>query len=338
MIQLPSGRNVRRGAVSALAVTATLSAAACGGNLGGGAGGGDEFPQGPITMLVGQDAGGSTDLIARALAEGASEELGVAMPVENAPGANGALAANQLAEEDPNGQHLMVINASLTAITPLAVSDEEAVDINDYEVVTGVSRDDYVLVTAAASDYDSLQDVVDAGGGLKFGTTGVGTGSQLAQELLFEQAGVDGTAVPFTGGSPTLTAVLGEEVDVAAVQLGEAIAQIEAGELVPLVTFSEDTNQYLPDVPTAVEEGYEVRVSQYRAVVAPAGTPEEVVEELRTAFTAVFETDSYRSFNEDNLLTPHEIEPAQVTEEWTGYLEEYRGMVEEYGIDLSEER
>ncbi|NYI97227.1 tripartite-type tricarboxylate transporter receptor subunit TctC [Streptomonospora nanhaiensis] len=144
--------------------------------------------------------------------------------------------------------------------------------------------------------------------------------------------------MPFTGGSPTLTAVLGEEVDVAAVQLGEAIAQIEAGELVPLVTFSEDTNQYLPDVPTAVEEGYEVRVSQYRAVVAPAGTPEEVVEELRTAFTAVFETDSYRSFNEDNLLTPHEIEPAQVTEEWTGYLEEYRGMVEEYGIDLSEER
>ncbi|TDQ53045.1 tripartite tricarboxylate transporter substrate binding protein [Actinorugispora endophytica] len=336
MAQLPSRKNVRRGTVSALAATLTLSAAACGGNLSGG-GDGEAFPQGPVTLMVGQDAGGSTDLIARALAEGASDELGVAMPVVNTPGANGALAANEISGEKPDGQNLLLINASLTAITPLAVPDG-AIDINDFTVVTGVSRDDYVLVTASASELDTLQDLIDSDDELKFGTTGVGTGSQLSQELLFEQAEIAGTAVPFDGGSPTMTAVLGEQVDVAAIQLGEAIGQIEGGELVPLLTFSDERNQYLPDVPTADEEGYDVQVSQYRAVVAPKGTPEATVERLREAFTAAFGTEQYDSFNEANLLTAHEVGADQVIDEWAGYRESYQAMIEEYGIDLSEEQ
>ncbi|ADH67920.1 ABC transporter substrate-binding protein [Nocardiopsis dassonvillei] len=338
MTHMPHRSRARRGAAPVLAAGLTVSLAACGGNLSGGGSAGGEFPRGPITVMVGQDPGGSTDLIARALADGAQEGLGVALPVVNTPGANGALAANELASQEPDGQNLLVINASLTAITPLAVSEEEAVDIADYEVVTGVSRDDYVLVTAASSDYDTLQDLVDSGDEVDYGTTGVGTGSQLSQALLFEQAGIPGTPVPFDGGSPTLTAVLGEQVDVASVQLGEAIAQIEAGEITPLATFAEERNQYLPDVPSAVEAGYDVRVSQYRAVVAPQGTPEEVVERLRTAFTEVFASDAYQEFNENNLLTPHELEPAELTEEWSSFAQEYASMVEEYGIDMGEGR
>ena len=135
----------------------------------------------------------------------------------------------------------------------------------------------------------------------------MGTGSQLAQAVLFAQAEVEGTAVPFDSGSPALTAVVGDQVQVATVQLGEAKPQIDAGKVVPLLAFSAERNQFLPDVPTAVEEGYDVPVSQYRAVAAPKGLPEDVKARLVESIDAAIATDTYTSFNENNLLTPHEI-------------------------------
>ncbi|SEL92049.1 Tripartite-type tricarboxylate transporter, receptor component TctC [Blastococcus sp. DSM 46786] len=326
---------VRRGTAAGLGVAAALALTACGGNLGGDdTADAESFPDGPITILVGQDPGGSTDLIGRAVAEGMSDELGVAVTVENRPGANGALAAQQLAGEAADGQTLMIFNGSLGYITPLAVPEDEAVDVNDYEVVTGISLDDYVLVTAAGSGFSTVEDLAAAGRPVTFGTTGVGTGSQLSQELLFNQAGIEATAVPFDGGSPTLTAVLGGQVDVGSIQLGEAIERIEGGELTPIVTFAEERPSFLPDTPTAIEAGYDVPVQQSRALVAPEGTPDEIIEQLRDAARAAFETDSYQEFNENNLLTPNEIDGEELQQRWTENLEQYRSVVEEYGIDL----
>ncbi|HEX2072828.1 MAG TPA: tripartite tricarboxylate transporter substrate binding protein [Geodermatophilus sp.] len=331
---------IRRGLTVGVGLLTALSLTACGGNLGGGgsADAAESFPDGPITLLVGQDAGGSTDLIARALADTVSEELGVPVTVENRPGANGAVAAQELAGAEPDGQTLMTFVGSLAYITPLAVSEDEAVDINDYEVVTGISRDDYVLVTNPGTGFTTVEDLVNAGRPITFGTTGVGTGSQLSQELLFAQAGVDATAVPFDGGSPTLTAVLGGQVDVGSVQLGEAFEQIEAGELVPLVTFAEERPSYLPDTPTAVEAGYDVPVQQSRAIAAPEGTPQEVLDRLQEAFQVAFATEEYQQFNQDRLLTPHEIDGEELKAEWTENLEKYRAKVEEHDIALGEDQ
>jgi tripartite-type tricarboxylate transporter receptor subunit TctC len=328
----------RRWTTTSTALALALSLAACGGNVGGGsdaAADGEDFPGGePISLFVGQDPGGSTDLIARALGEVVSDDLGVAVTVENKPGANGALAAQELAGEEPDGHSLMVYNGSLAYITPLAVAEGEAPDIADYDIVTGISLDDYVLVTAPDSGFTTVDDLAKAGRVINFGTTGVGTGSQLSQELLFAQADIDATAIPFDGGSPTLTAVLGGQVDVGSIQRGEAIEQIEAGELTPIVTFAEERVSYLPDVPTAVEEGYEVPVQQARAVFAPKGTPEDVIATLRESFEKAFESEGYTSFNEDNQLTPFEVDGDEVREDWTTNLEEYSAVVEEYGIKL----
>ncbi|MCZ2826335.1 MULTISPECIES: Bug family tripartite tricarboxylate transporter substrate binding protein [unclassified Modestobacter] len=332
---MTTNHRARRWALSGAGLTLALSLTACGGNVGGGSDSEEEFPGGdPITMLVGQDPGGSTDLIARAAAEGLSDELGVPVTVENRPGANGALAAQQLAGEDPDGHTLMVYNGSLAYITPLAVGEGEAPDIADFDIVTGLSLDDYVLVTAPGSGFSSVEDLAAAGRPITFGTTGVGTGSQLSQELLFAQADIDATAVPFDGGSPTLTAVLGGQVDVGSVQLGEAIEQIESGGLTPIVTFAEERPSYLPDTPTAVEAGYDVPVQQSRAVFAPEGVPDDVMQALRDGFQAAFETEGYQQLNEDNLLTPLEVDGEEIRERWTENLDNYRAVVEEYGIDL----
>lgn len=326
----------RKMVVHGLGVALALSVSGCGSNLGGGSSdGGGDFPGGdPVTIYVGADPGGSTDLIARALADPVSDDLGVAVTVENKPGANGALAAKELAGKNADGHTIMVFNGSLAFITPLAVPEDEVVDIADYEIVTGVSQDDYVLVSAPSSGLRTVDDIKAAGRSVKYGTTGVGTGSELSQALLFAQAGITATAVPFDGGNPTLTAVLGGQVDVGAIQLGEAVEQIEAGKLTPIVTFAQKRPSYLPDTPTAVEAGYDTPVQQSRAIFAPKGTPKEVLDALNASFQKAFGTDAYKKFNTDNQLTPNEVDGETLRTQWTDNLDKYRSVVDEYGIDL----
>ncbi len=106
-------------------------------------------------------------------------------------------------------------------------------NIDDLDIIAGLSQDDYVLVASTQSGFKAFKDVADAGRNVTFGTTGVGTGSQLAQTVLFKQAEVQGTDIPFDSGKPALTAVLGNQVELATIQLGEAMPQIEAGKVTP---------------------------------------------------------------------------------------------------------
>jgi tripartite-type tricarboxylate transporter receptor subunit TctC len=212
------------------------------------------------------------------------------------------------------------------------------VDIGDYEIVTGVSQDDYVLVTAPSSGLKTVADIKALGRTVKYGTTGVGTGSELASALLFGQASIIATAVPFDGGNPTLTAVLGGQVDVGAIQLGEAVEQIEAGKLTPIVTFAEKRPSYLPDTPTAIEAGYDTPVQQSRAIFAPKGTPKEVLDKLRASFQKGFGTAAYKKFNTDNQLTPNEVDGETLRTQWTDNLDKYRKLAKQYSVKLGEQQ
>jgi tripartite-type tricarboxylate transporter receptor subunit TctC len=330
MTHFPARRTVL-GAASALTL---LALTACG-NVAGGPADSSKFPTGPVNLTVGQAAGGSTDLIARALAEGASKTLGKPVPVVNKPGANGALATKEVAGKPADGQELVLLTASLITITPLAVSADEAVNIDDLDILAGLSQDDYVLVASPGSGFKSFKDVTGAGRNVTFGTTGVGTGSQLAQKVLFKQANVTGTDVPFDSGKPALTAALGNQVELTTIQLGEAMPQITAGKVAPLLVFSEDRNTFLPDTPTAKEAGYDVPVAQYRAVAAPKGTPQDVKDKLLASFQDTFKTDTYKEFNKKNMLTPKEISGEEVVKEWKGYAAKYKELVEKYDISLS---
>jgi tripartite-type tricarboxylate transporter receptor subunit TctC len=149
MMHFPTRRAVL-GTASAITL---LALTACGNVAAGGSKDSSKFPGGPINVTVGQAAGGSTDLIARAVAEGASKALGAPMPVVNKPGANGALATKEVAGKPADGQNLLLVTASLVTITPLAVTADEAVNIDDLDVITGLSQDDYVLVASTQSGF-----------------------------------------------------------------------------------------------------------------------------------------------------------------------------------------
>jgi len=155
--------------------------------------------------------------------------------------------------------------------------------------------------------------------------------------LLFKSEDVASKSVPFDGGSPALTAVLGSQVDVATIQIGEAIENIESGKLVPLTVFSEERIDYLPDVPTAQEQGVDVAVSQYRFLTTPKGTPAGVREKLAGALKKTFATSEYQRFNEQNSLTPMEITGDEVKAQLEEDKASYAQLVDKYQVDLTQE-
>jgi tripartite-type tricarboxylate transporter receptor subunit TctC len=317
---------------------AGLALTACGGvdtSTGSGDGGSD-YPSGTVEMYVGADPGGSSDLISRAVSKGLSDDLDASFPVINKSGANGALAAAEIASAKPDGNTIAIQNASLFAITPLAVAEDEVTSIDDFDVVEGVSRDDYVMVANPDGAFADLDAVKGATKKVTYGTTGVGTGSQLACALLLGSADVDGEAVPFDGGAPALTAVLGGQVDTACLQVGEAVENIQSGKLAPLTVFSAERIDYLPDVPTAKEQGLDVEVAQYRFMTVPKGTPEDVKQTLADGMKATFSTDAYQSFNKQNSLTPMEIPGDEVVAQLKEDQQRYADLVEQYDINLGE--
>lgn len=317
---------------------ASLALTACGGvdtTTGGDDEGGD-YPSGTVQMYVGASAGGSSDLISRAVSKGLSAELDKSFPVINREGANGALSAAEVRDAEPDGSKIAIQNASLFAITPLAVSDDEATSIDDFDVLYGVSRDDYVMVTNPSGKYASLDDIKAATDKVTYGTTGVGTGSQLSCALLLGSADVEGEAVPFDGGAPALTAVLGGQVDAACLQIGEAIENVQAGKLVALTVFGTERIDYLPDVPTAQEQGLDVEIAQYRFMTVPKGTPEDVKDTLAEAMRATFETDAYEEHLTQNSLTRMEIPGDEVVAKLKEDQQRYADLVEQYDINLGE--
>ncbi|MEV1172094.1 tripartite tricarboxylate transporter substrate binding protein [Nonomuraea sp. NPDC049784] len=334
---MPTSRTTpRRILVGVIGAAAALALTACGGVKTTSSGGGDgKYPTGNIEFSVGASAGGSTDLITRALAQGMSKDLGVSAPVLNKPGANGALNAKELQSAKPDGYKIAIQNASLFTITPLTVSPAEATKIDSFDVITGVSRDDYVMATNTQSGYKSIEDMKKAGKTIRYGTTGVGTGAQLASALTFKTAGIEATAVPFDGGAPALTALLGNQVDVSTMQIGEAIENIKAGKLVPLAVFSDKRIPYLPDVKTAKEQGFDVLVTQYRFLTAPKGTPEDAKTRLLDAAKKTFATPEYKKFNEDNSLTPMEVSPQEVLTSLQKDTATYKEQLSKYGISLA---
>ncbi|OLT43243.1 hypothetical protein BJF85_03855 [Saccharomonospora sp. CUA-673] len=319
-------------AVVALACSALVTAGCTvhGGANGGGTG---EFPNRPVEFTVPTEPGGSSDLITRALAQSTEEHLGGTSIVVNKPGANGKVAGNAVFRSQADGHRVAVMPQSLFAIGPLAIDDPEPIELDDMSFVRGLTIEDYVLVVPAASEYDTLEELL-AEDRLAFGNSGAGTGGQLAQELLFSIAEVNAADIPFDGGGPTLTAVLGGQIDVAALHPAEVMPQIEAGDLKPLAVFSEERLDALADTPTAVESGYDVVVDQRRFLAGPAGLPDELVDRLGEATDKATRNAEYRNILRSNYIREWNAEPDEVGDQLAESSRRFEDLTEAYRVEL----
>jgi tripartite-type tricarboxylate transporter receptor subunit TctC len=243
------------------------------------------YPSKPVRLVVPFPAGGTTDILARAVAQRLTETTGQSFVVDNRAGAGGNIGADQVAKAPPDGYTLLMgtvgthaINASLYAKMPY----DHVRDFAPIILVAGVPN---VLVVNPALPVNSVQELIAYGkanpGKLNFASSGNGTSIHLSAELFKTMTGVQMAHVPYKGSAPALVDLAGGQVQLMFDNLPSALALIKAGKLKALAVTSLQRSTVLPDVPTLAESGLPgFEASSWFGLLAPAGTPKDILAKI----------------------------------------------------------
>ncbi len=243
------------------------------------------WPNKPIKLIVAFAPGGPADIIARLLSQRLSERLKQSVIVENRGGAGGNVAAQAVARAEPDGYTLLV-STSAFAVNP-ALSRKAGYDpIKDFATVSVVAGTPNLLVASPNLPVQNLKDVLKLAKtqNLSFGTAGGGTTPHLSAAYLFKSlAKVNIVHAPYTGAGPALSAVMGDQIQLASVALPAAISLVKANKVKALAVTSARRVSSLPDVPTVAELGYPgFSFATWVGVFAPAKTPLDIVTRLNS--------------------------------------------------------
>jgi tripartite-type tricarboxylate transporter receptor subunit TctC len=243
------------------------------------------YPAKPVKILVGFAPGGAMDIVARTVGQKISAGLGQPVVVDNKPGAASNIAIRQLIDSPPDGYTVMLVANGLTA-NPFLYTQQPFDPNIDVVPITLVARLPVVIAVNATSDLTTLKKLIDASkakpGSVSYGSPGSGSTPHLAVETFARAAGISFTHVPYKGGAPAITDVLGGQLPMVAVNAVEVLPHVKAGKLRVLATLSAERVPTLPDAPTIAESGFAgFEASVWHAVIAPKGTPPAVVEKLK---------------------------------------------------------
>jgi len=244
-----------------------------------------EFPTKEVQIIIPWAAGGATDLIFRALAATTGKYLGKAVIVVNRPGGAGAIGYTEAAQAKPDGYTLA------SAITPLTILPHQvktAFTYQSFEPVINVVRDPGMFLERSDAPWKSLKEFLDYAkknpGMITVGNSGAGGGVHLIALAFEKAAGVKFNHIPFAGGGPSVTALLGGHINAVSVSPPEGIEHVKAGKLKIIALFAEKRFELFPDVPTVKEQGVDFVMGQWRGLAAPKGTPPDVIKKLHDAF------------------------------------------------------
>jgi tripartite-type tricarboxylate transporter receptor subunit TctC len=247
-----------------------------------------DFPTRPVRIVVAFPPGGPTDFVGRLVADKMTAELGQRVYIDNKPGANGTLGGGDIAKSDPDGYSLFLTTAGAVTVSPHIMPNIPYDALRDFAPVALVTKVTEVLVVTPKLGIKTVKELValakEKPGSIPFASTGIGSPPHLAQLLLDKAAGVQFLHVPYRGAAPALTDLLGGQVQVLAADVPVLIAQIQAGNLVPIGAAADKRDAILPDVPTLAEQGYpNTDASNWYALLAPAKTPPDVIAKLNKA-------------------------------------------------------
>jgi len=241
------------------------------------------YPTKPIRIIVAGPPGIPPDVVARILGERLAAPLGQPVVIENRPGTSGIIGLDALAKSAPDAYTLGVISMPVT-VTPSLVARMPYDTERDFAPVTLVAWAYPILAVSAAKPMKSVADLVAAAkakpGVLNFASGGNGTPPHLAGELFKRAAGVDIIHIPYKGALEGVAAVLAEDADMMIGAAGAMSPHVKSGKLRALATSSPRRIAAYPDLPTLVELGYNVQVRDWLGVVAPAGTPKDLIARL----------------------------------------------------------
>jgi tripartite-type tricarboxylate transporter receptor subunit TctC len=242
------------------------------------------YPAKPIRILVGFAPGGAMDIVARTVGQKVSASVGQPVVVENRPGAGSNIAIRQLIDSPPDGYTVMLVANGLTA-NPFLYTQQPFDPNQDVVPISLVARLPVVIAANASSELSSLQKLVDTAkarpGTVAYATPGSGSTPHLAVELFARAAGISLSHIPYKGGAPAITDVLGGQVPLVAVNAVEVLPHVKAGKLKVLAALSAERVSTLADAPTIAESGYRgFEANVWHAFIGPKGTPAPVVEKL----------------------------------------------------------
>jgi tripartite-type tricarboxylate transporter receptor subunit TctC len=249
------------------------------------------YPEKPIQLLVGFAPGGASDIVARLLAPSVSKTLGQPLVVANRPGANGNIANDLLAHAPPDGHTLLLTNNGSHVYNPLIYKSARIDPAKAFAPVTLLTATPLVVVVPQESTYRNLNDIIEAArkspGAVTYGSAGSGAISHLVAATLAQRTETDMVHVPSKGSGQSIVDLLAGRLDFMADSRSPTMPFIRDGRLRPLAVTGSARVADLPDVPTVTETGIaELDMTAWLGIVAPAGTPEPVIEQLNAAFVA----------------------------------------------------
>ncbi len=297
------------------------------------------FPDKPIEIIVTFPPGGGTDLLARLIGNYFNEQLGQPAIVDNRPGASGNIGARLVAQRPADGQSLLMVNSSF-AVNP-AVFDKLPFDPKkDFTAVSNFAFVPSVIIVPANSPYKTLKDMIATAkakpGDVFFGSCGNGTPQHLAGEMLNEAAGVEMAHIPYKGCGGALNDVMGDQVGAAFVTASSTLPFIESGKVRALAVTSAQRNPLMPDVPSVAELGYPgYELNQWHGLLAPAGTPEPVVQKLHEAVEKIIARDDVKAKLASLGYTVAHDGPAQFQTMINADIDRFRELAQKIGLKIN---
>jgi tripartite-type tricarboxylate transporter receptor subunit TctC len=266
------------------------------------------YPSRPVRIIVPTGAGAALDTIARGMAMRLEAHLGAPFVVENKPGANSTIGSEFVARSEPDGYTLLYTGQAISVNPSLYKLSYDAE--KSFAPVATIATAPITMVVPPNSPYANVRDLLGAAkskpGGLTYGSAGRGSPPYVAAELFQQKAGVTFTHVPYKGAAPALTDLLGERLDLMFPSLTLAKGFIAAGKVRVLGIASEQRTPLAPDIPTIQDMGLPgFATSSWSGIVAPAGTPDEIVARLQTAISEIMAKPDMKEFFSKQGLDPN---------------------------------
>jgi len=273
------------------------------------------WPSKPITLVVGSAPGGSNDTFARAIGKKLSEVLGQPVLVDNKPAGGGVLANAFIAKAAPDGYNLVVLSSTFT--TGAAIRTNLQYDaVKSFKPVAMLGKGPLLVTVANESPYRTIGELVAAAksspGKLNYGTSGAGSINHFATELFMDAAAIKMTHVPYKGMGPATNDLLGGQIQVLVASAPSILGQVKGGRVRALAVTTATRSAVAPELPSLEQSGYKGSASElWWGVLAPAGTPQPVVDRLNTEINKIVLSAEMKEFFLKEGAEPAAMKPAE---------------------------